>query len=69
MLNKAAFDYSKMPFHKILEGSTVTDAEARTYNWKEMLKQWHNYPKKVNAHNSLQDAMWNKQLHEFLNSI
>lgn len=33
------------------------------------LKTNSKYPKQSNEHNALEDARWNKQLHEFLNSI
>lgn len=34
-----------------------------------VLKEYHpNYPKQENAHNALDDARWNKKLHEFIKS-
>jgi len=33
------------------------------------LKNLHNYPKQENEHNALEDACWNKKLHEFLNNL
>lgn len=35
----------------------------------EALKNHPNYPKQYNAHNSLEDARWNKKLHDFLNKL
>lgn len=33
------------------------------------LKSHANFPKQINEHNALSDARWNKQLHEFLNTL
>jgi len=33
------------------------------------LKDFKDYPKQENEHNALDDARWNKKLHEFLNKI
>lgn len=33
------------------------------------IKEHYNYPKQNNEHNALADAIWNKQLHEFLNNL
>jgi hypothetical protein len=38
--------------------------------WVKMVKEVHpDYPKKTNEHNALDDAKWNKALHNFLNNI
>jgi hypothetical protein len=38
--------------------------------WVEMVKEVHpDYPKQTNEHNALDDARWNKALHNFLNNI
>lgn len=31
--------------------------------------QYNTYPKQTNEHNSLSDAIWNKQLYNFLNTL
>jgi hypothetical protein len=28
-----------------------------------------NYPKQINEHNAIADARWNKELHEFIQSL
>ena len=33
------------------------------------IKELPSYPKQTNSHNALADARWNKQLHEFLNTL
>lgn len=33
------------------------------------IKEHENYPKQENEHNALDDAKWNKKLHEFLNTL
>lgn len=48
--------------------------EIRAMNTKEERIEWlkknsNYYPKQTNVHNSLSDAIWNKQLHEFLNTL
>lgn len=37
--------------------------------WGKDIKEHPNYPKQTNEHNALADAMWNKQLYEFLNLL
>ena len=37
--------------------------------WGKELKQHPHYPKQENEHNALDDAKWNKKLHNFLNSL
>ena len=34
-----------------------------------LIKNFSDYPKQTNEHNSISDAKWNKKLHEFLNKI
>lgn len=34
-----------------------------------LIKNFVNYPKQDNEHNALDDAKWNKKLHEFLNTL
>jgi hypothetical protein len=36
---------------------------------KRKIKDHPKYPKEVNAHNALDDAIWNKKLYEFINTI
>lgn len=39
------------------------------YDKVSILKMHKNYPSNTNEHNALADAIWNKELHEFLNKI
>jgi len=41
----------------------------KLYSVEQDLKCLSNYPKQENEHNALEDAKWNKKLHEFLKSI
>ena len=34
-----------------------------------VMKYFKTYPKQTNEHNALSDAIWNKELHEFLNTL
>jgi len=34
-----------------------------------VMKHFKTYPKQMNEHNALSDAIWNKELHEFLNTL
>lgn len=43
--------------------------KTRLEAWNEDVKRLPNYPKQENEHNALEDARWNKKLHEFLNKI
>jgi hypothetical protein len=36
---------------------------------KTELNQFDNYPKQKNEHNALADALWNKELYEFLTKL
>jgi hypothetical protein len=51
--------------HLNTEGSRFTPKQ-----WVEMVKENHpDYPKQTNEHNALDDAKWNKALHNFLDNI
>lgn len=56
--------------HNVLEYLEMT-GEAFTLNFRlKKIKEKHlNYPTQDNAHNALDDAKWNKKLHEFIQSI
>jgi len=52
-----------------LAGKGITLGQAENIDWNKWFNEHPNYPKQTNEHNALYDARWNKQLHEFLNSI
>ncbi len=49
---------------RIYYGETKND-----FIYADKIKLHPDYPKQENEHNALDDARWNKKLHEFLNSI
>lgn len=52
----------------ILQENKYAD-KTRLEAWNEDVKRLPSYPKQENEHNALEDARWNKKLHEFLNKI
>lgn len=47
----------------------ILDEKAKTFMPLEDLKKLKAYPKQTNEHNALQDAIFNKRLHEFILSL
>ena len=46
-----------------------TQANGLTFDNIKFIKSLSNYPTQDNAHNALDDAKWNKDLHDFLNKL
>lgn len=46
----------------------IPDGQPKTENWSKakIMKLDYHYPKEINGHNALDDARWNKKLHEFI---
>lgn len=64
-MNPKGFPYYCKDLQQILEDISFTDM----YYSNDNLTEHSDYPKQDNEHNALDDAKWNKQLHEFLNNI
>ena len=47
----------------------MLDEKAKTFLPMEHLKKLKTYPKQTNEHNALADAKWNRELHEFIQSL
>lgn len=57
---------------QILDGKANDDKLQlvdKNLDWLKYIKNSPNYPKQTNEHNALADAKWNKELHQFLNTI
>lgn len=53
----------------IVIGKVQNDGSFSTHKMDPDLKNHPAYPKQRNEHSAIHDARWNKQLHEFLNTI
>ncbi|MDA3854644.1 MAG: 3'-5' exoribonuclease [Candidatus Woesearchaeota archaeon] len=60
---------SRMSIKTIGRGVSQEKDRLATFNEKlKRLKELDEYPKQTNEHNALSDAIWNKELYEFLNN-
>ena len=57
----------RLYYHRDILGSPTTKDRLATFDEKlTMYNASNDYPKETNAHNSLADAQWNKELYEFI---
>ena len=67
VVSKEVLDYCESCKESSNKYPSKNDLEYIFYDGN--LSEHPNYPKQENEHNALSDALWNKQLHEFLNKL
>jgi len=73
-LDEKAFNFtshqlSKMQYTTVEHNVLQYLDDTKQLDKVKHLKEHHLYPKQKNEHNALDDAKWNKKLHEFLTNI